>query len=104
MLLIHWDDPRYPPPLKGICDAPPVLYVKGTLERGDCLALAIVGSRRCTHYGSEQTEALPHLLAAAGITIVSGLGASHAAHRGALAATGSNACRTGLRPGALLPS
>ncbi len=88
--MIHWDDRRYPPPLKGIDDPPPVLYVKGALKRSDCLAIGIVGSRRCTHYGLEQAERFSHLLAAAGLTIVSGLarGIDSAAHRGALSASG----------------
>lgn len=88
--IMHWEDPRYPPPLKGIEDPPPVLYVKGTLQRSDSLALGIVGSRRCSHYGMEQTERFSHLLAAAGLTIVSGLarGIDSAAHRGALSANG----------------
>jgi DNA processing protein len=88
--ILHWDDPRYPPPLKGIDDPPPVLYVKGTLVRSDSLSLGIVGSRRCSHYGQEQTERFSHLLAAAGLTIVSGLarGIDSAAHRGAISARG----------------
>lgn len=88
--ILHWDDPFYPPALKAIDDPPPVLYVKGTLERSDSLAVAIVGSRHCTHYGVEQTERFSHLLAAAGLTIVSGLarGIDSAAHRGALSAGG----------------
>lgn len=88
--ILHWEDPRYPAPLKGIDDPPPVLYVKGDLLRGDSLALGIVGSRRGTHYGLEQAERFSHLLAAAGLTIVSGLarGIDSAAHRGALSAKG----------------
>lgn len=88
--VIHLDDDRYPPALKAIYDPPPVLYVKGTLSRSDSLAMAIVGSRRCTHYGTEQANRFSHLLASAGFTIVSGLarGIDTAAHRGALAAKG----------------
>ncbi|MCE5185970.1 MAG: DNA-processing protein DprA [Planctomycetaceae bacterium] len=88
--IIHLNDNRYPPPLKAIYDPPPVLYVKGVLERADNLALAIVGSRQCSHYGSEQANRFAHLLAASGFTIVSGLarGIDSAAHQGALAAKG----------------
>ena len=88
--VIHLQDDRYPPALKAIYDPPPVLYVKGTLTRSDNLAMAIVGSRRCSHYGTEQANRFSHLLASAGFTIVSGLarGIDSAAHRGALATKG----------------
>ncbi|MBN2133554.1 MAG: DNA-processing protein DprA [Sedimentisphaerales bacterium] len=88
--LVHMEDARYPTVLKQIYDPPPVLYVKGTLGREDNLGIAIVGSRRCSLYGQEQASRLAHLLAAAGITIVSGLarGIDSAAHQGALAAEG----------------
>ena len=88
--LIHLQDPRYPPALKAIPDPPPVLYVRGDFARSDSLAVAIVGSRRCSLYGQEQASRLAHFLAAAGFTIVSGLarGIDAAAHQGALAAGG----------------
>jgi DNA processing protein len=88
--IIHLQDQRYPPALRAIYDPPPVLYVKGTLTRADNLAMAIVGSRRCSHYGTEQANRFSHLLASAGFTIVSGLarGIDSAAHRGALATKG----------------
>jgi len=88
--LVHTEDPRYPPVLKQIYDPPPVLYVKGTLCREDSLAVAIVGSRRCSLYGQEQASRLAHLLAASGFTIVSGMarGIDTAAHTGALAGEG----------------
>ncbi len=88
--VIHLQDERYPPALKAIYDPPPVLYIKGTLTRADNLAMAIVGCRRCSHYGTEQANRFSHLLAAAGFTIVSGMarGIDTAAHRGALATKG----------------
>jgi len=88
--LLHIDDPRYPPVLKRIYDPPPILYVKGVIEKQDNLAVAIVGSRRCSQYGREQASKLAHLLASAGFTIVSGMarGIDTAAHEGALSAKG----------------
>jgi len=86
--ILNYQDNRYPPALKQIYDPPPVLYIKGTLTRQDCLAVAIVGSRRCSNYGSEQASRFAHMLASAGFTIVSGMarGIDTAAHRGALSA------------------
>jgi DNA processing protein len=88
--IIHMADSRYPPLLKQIYDPPPVLYVKGTLGREDNLGIAVVGSRRCSIYGTEQASRFAHLLAASGFTIISGLarGIDTAAHHGALAANG----------------
>jgi DNA processing protein len=88
--IINIEDERYPVLLKKIYDPPPVLYIKGTLAKSDSLAVAIVGSRRCSYYGSEQASRFAHLLAAAGFTIVSGMarGIDSAAHSGALSAGG----------------
>ena len=88
--IIHIEDQRYPPVLGQIYDPPPVLYIKGTLTRQDNLAIAIVGTRRCSIYGREQASRFAHLLGSAGFTIVSGMarGIDTAAHHGALTAAG----------------
>jgi DNA processing protein len=80
----------YPAPLKEIPDPPGVLFVRGTLEAADRMAVAIVGARRATRYGKQQAERLAGGLARAGLTVVSGMarGIDGAAHRGALAAGG----------------
>ncbi|HUU96274.1 MAG TPA: DNA-processing protein DprA [Phycisphaerae bacterium] len=83
-------DPDYPEGLKRIADPPIVLYVKGELLPTDALAIAIVGTRRCTIYGSEQARRFGELLAQAGFTVVSGLarGIDAFAHHGAVDADG----------------
>ena len=88
--IINIEDKRYPPALKQIYDPPPVLYIKGSLTREDNLAISIVGSRRCSLYGQEQSSRLAHFLSSAGFTICSGMarGIDSAAHQGALSAGG----------------
>jgi DNA processing protein len=88
--LINLDDERYPPLLKRIYDPPPVLYIKGSLTAADNLAISIVGSRRCSLYGQEQSSRFAHFLSSAGFTICSGMarGIDTAAHQGALSAGG----------------
>lgn len=80
----------YPPPLEEIPDPPALLYVRGAIEPVDHLAIAIVGSRKCTPYGLRIAERLATSLARVGLTVVSGLarGIDAAAHRGALAGGG----------------
>jgi len=84
------EEDGYPAALQSMPDRPPVLYVRGRLEATDAVAMALVGARRCTHYGLEQAERFGQLLGRAGFTVVSGgaRGIDTAAHRGALAAGG----------------
>lgn len=87
-------EPRYPSRLRALTSPPAVLHVSGGLERFLALAaqdpVAIVGSRRASAYGLEVARALGRELAAAGVTVLSGmaLGVDSAAHVGALAAGG----------------
>ncbi|HEX4805121.1 MAG TPA: DNA-processing protein DprA [Conexibacter sp.] len=87
-------DDRCPAPLRDLPDAPAVVYVRGELGRfAHALAsarVAVVGARRATPYGLEQARSLGRGLAAAGVTVVSGmaLGVDAAAHVGALEAEG----------------
>ena len=88
--VIVWGDPDYPTRLQEIASAPPVVYLRGTLEREDEAAIAMVGARHATAYGEEVARELAGELARRGLTIVSGLarGIDAAAHRGALEAAG----------------
>ena len=83
-------DKDYPTNLKYIYDPPSTLYVEGKIIPEDNIAIAIVGSRRATHYGLQNAQKLAYELAAKGISIISGLarGVDSAAHRGALRAGG----------------
>lgn len=83
-------DSAYPPRLKELDDAPPVLYVRGDLRPGDEWAVAVVGTRRATAYGIEVAEEMSADLARRGIAVVSGLalGIDAVAHRSALKAGG----------------
>ncbi len=84
--VITLEDDIYPANLREIDDAPPILYVRGALAPIDSMALAVVGTRKPTHYGRDATFKLTKHLAAQGITIVSGLahGIDSMAHRAAL--------------------
>jgi DNA processing protein len=80
----------YPRQLRDIHAPPIVLYVWGELTERDQHAIAVIGSRRTTHYGMESAKKLSYQLAYAGLTVISGLarGIDTAAHQGALAAKG----------------
>lgn len=84
------EDEGYPQRLLESHDAPVLLYVWGNLEPRDDHGIAVVGSRRCTHYGRECARKFSFQLAQAGITVVSGLarGIDTAGHEGALAGKG----------------
>jgi len=91
--VLTWDDEEYPPmlgALRPVDQAPPVLYLRGTLTSSDEWALAVVGTRRATPYGRQVTHQLARELAASGLTVVSGLarGLDAEAHSAALAAGG----------------
>jgi DNA processing protein len=80
----------YPSLLKQIVGAPPLLYVRGSLENLHLPQIAIVGSRRMTRGGETNAFEWSKFLAAGGFVITSGLaqGVDGIAHSGALAAMG----------------
>jgi DNA processing protein len=78
--------PAYPARLAELALAPPLLYVRGRTELLDTRSVAIVGTRKATPYGLRAARQLATDLAAAGLTVVSGLalGIDAAAHRATL--------------------
>lgn len=88
--LIAFTDPHYPKRLRGLPDAPVVLYVKGELLPTDEKSLAVIGTRGASIYGAEMSKQLSSDLSQQGFTIVSGLarGIDTAAHQATLEAGG----------------
>jgi DNA processing protein len=84
--VVTLEDSRYPEALKEIYDPPILLYCRGCTELLASRQIAVVGSRRPSPYGSAVAAKLGAELAAAGLTITSGMarGIDTAAHHGAL--------------------
>ena len=96
-------DAEFPSGLAVIADPPLGVFVRGAVPAAP--AAAIVGSRRATSYGREVAEHFGRELAAAGVTVVSGMarGVDAAAHRGALAAGGPTVAVWGAGPDRVYP-
>jgi DNA processing protein len=86
---------RYPPRLRELPDPPHALFHTGPLDRLERLSsgspVAVVGSRKASDQGLEAAYQLGRGLAAADLTVVSGMafGIDAACHRGALAGGGA---------------
>jgi DNA processing protein len=89
-VLLTYADEDYPQRLREIFDPPPVLWVLGDVSLLSRPAIAIVGTRQPTPYGTGMAEILARDLATRRMVILSGMarGIDTAAHRGALAANG----------------
>ncbi len=98
--LVTWLDPRYPPLLREIAQAPVALFCRGDPAHLARRQLAIVGARSATRQGLETAEGFAAELTRCGVLVTSGLalGIDGAAHRGALGAGGATVavCATGL--------
>ncbi len=99
-------DADYPQALLNIPDPPLLLYVKGSLDRLNRPALAVVGSRNATPQGLANAEAFSRALSEAGFCVVSGLaqGVDAAAHRGALQGLGGSIAVIGTGPDRVYPA
>jgi DNA processing protein len=104
--IIGLEDAAYPARLREIYDAPPVLYLKGSLTDQDRRAVAVVGSRNSSRYGLICAETIARGLAARGITVVSGMarGIDSAAHLGALRQKGRTIAVLGSGIDVIYPS
>ncbi len=87
---IHLRSDNYPHRLREIYDPPSVIYVRGEIAPEDERGVAVVGTRGPTAYGREMARRLSADLAAAGVSVFSGLarGIDGIAHTAALDAGG----------------
>lgn len=99
-------DPEYPQQLLEIHDPPLALYVRGSIEKRDKHGIAVVGTRRPSHYGREAAANLSRQLARTGITVISGLaqGIDTVAHEAALSVQGRTLAVMGSALDCLYPS
>ncbi|MGB0774234.1 MAG: DNA-processing protein DprA [Akkermansiaceae bacterium] len=103
--IITQDDDAYPAILRQMYDPPLVLYVWGELLESDNHSIAVVGSRKTSHYGTNTARQFSFQLATSGITIISGLarGIDTHAHEGAVAAKGRTIAVIGSGLGQIYP-
>ncbi|GES51937.1 DNA processing protein DprA [Rhizobium sp. NBRC 114257] len=89
-------EPDYPPALREIDGAPPLLAVKGNVPTATRPAIGMVGSRNASISGVKFTAMIARICGEAGYAVVSGLarGIDTAAHRASLA-TGTIAAMAG---------
>jgi DNA processing protein len=86
--ILTWHDEAYPIRLREIYDPPALLWVRGDAGLLSKPAIAVVGTRHPTPYGTGMAEMLSRDLALRGLIILSGMarGVDTAAHKGAIAA------------------
>ena len=98
IFLLTAQDALYPQRLKNIYDPPLLLYGRGSMPLFDEeAAVAVVGTRKCTPYGTGTASQLGYELARQGGLVISGLarGIDGAALQGALRAGGFTAAVLG---------
>lgn len=103
--ILTQESANYPAALRQSYDPPLVLYVWGDVQERDNHALGVVGSRRCSHYGTHTSRQFSFQLATSGFTIISGLarGIDTHAHEGAIAAKGRTIAVIGSGLGQIYP-
>lgn len=96
--IVTMEDAAYPARLRDMYDPPVLLYGKGSMPLFDEeAAVAVVGTRKCTPYGTGTASQLGYELARQGGLVISGLarGIDGAALQGALRAGGFTAAVLG---------
>ncbi|GAA3547997.1 hypothetical protein GCM10022263_38790 [Nocardioides daeguensis] len=82
-------DEHYPSRLRGIHEAPPFVFMRGTPAAGD-VGVSVVGSRNASARGIEMARAIAQTLVSMDVSVISGLaaGIDTAAHTACLEAGG----------------
>jgi len=103
--IIRREDPAYPDTLQKIKNPPARIFCSGRRELLRSRCVAVVGSRTSTVYGRQTARSIGRCLAAAGITVVSGMaiGIDASAHEGALEAGGDTVAVLGCGPDVCYP-
>jgi DNA processing protein len=103
--LISVLDEDYPAGLRGIHQAPPIIFTMGTVLAEDP-GVSVVGSREASAQGVAMAADVARALCAAGMTVVSGLaqGIDTAAHRAALDSGGRTVAVIGTGIGRTYPA
>lgn len=104
-IVTYYDD-RYPTLLRQIYDPPLLLFARGRTELLAEPAVAIVGTRRPSPYGTAVTDRFGRELSLAGLTIVSGMarGIDTSAHTAALAVQGNTIAVLGCGADVVYPA
>lgn len=103
--IIKRGEAAYPEQLLEIKNPPKQLYCRGDTSLLKSRCVAVVGSRTTTVYGRRTGEAIGRCLAAAGVTVVSGMamGIDSSAHNGALDVGGKTIAVLGCGPDVCYP-
>ena len=96
----------YPVSLARLSDAPPMLFVRGSLAVLSADAVALVGARAATTYGLSVARELARQLSRSGLVVVSGLarGIDAASHLAALESDGLTVAVQACGPDRVYPS
>ncbi len=84
--VLFYTDADFPTRLRGLYDAPALLYYLGEGDPNPARTIGLVGTRQATDYGRRVTEEIVQALQPYGVTVVSGLayGIDIAAHRASI--------------------